>query len=80
MAKMNKFAKKAAEMEAWSTLLEKAYEMRDWHMETKEDEDGNDVLDADGNRVRVAPSEGSYNYASYVGWCEVIKTLEAMKL
>lgn len=80
MAKLNKFSKKAAEMEAWASLLDKAYEMRKWNMDTKEDADGNDVLDADGERVRVAPSEDSYNYASYIGWCEVIKTLEGMKL
>lgn len=80
MAKLNKFAKKAAEMEAWGSLLDKAYEMRNWNMETKEDEDGNAILDADGNRVRVAPSEDSYHYATYIGWCEVIKALESMKL
>lgn len=80
MRKMNKFAKKAAEMEAWGSLLDKAYEMRDWTMGTKEDDDGNPILDADGNRVRIAPSEDSYDYPRYIGWCEVIKTMEGMKL
>ena len=80
MAKLNKFSKKAAEMEAWGCLLEKAYDMRNWHMEAKEGDDGNPILDADGNRIRVAPSEDSYNYASYIGWCEVVKALEGMKL
>ena len=80
MAKLNKFSKKAAEMEAWASLLERAYENRRWNMETKEDDDGNTILDDDGEAKRFAPDEDSYHYASYVGWCEVIKTLESMKL
>ena len=77
---MNKFAKKAAEMEAWGKLLETAYEQRNWYMETKEDDDGNPILDSDGNPKHFEPEEGSYDYTRYIGWCEVVKALENMKL
>ena len=80
MAKMNKFAKKAAEMEAWASLLDYALNQRRYNMEYEVDDNGDNVLDEDGREKKIPPKEDSYDYPRYVGWCEVIKALESMKL
>lgn len=82
MAKMNKFAKKAAEMEAWADLLDYAKKQLEYTMEIKTDENGDEVLDKDGFVVRIAPTEDEnrYDYSRYIGWYEVVKSLEALKL
>ena len=81
MAKMNKFAKKAAELEAWSDLLDVAIRNLQSSMDVKEDENGNYVTDKDGNEVRIPPKEDdTYSYSRYIGWSEVVKALENMKL
>jgi len=80
MCKMNKFAKKAAEMDAWAGLLDFAKDQLRYVMDVKYDDNGEPVLDEDGNNEMKPPTEDSYKYARYVGWCEVIKTLENMKL
>ena len=80
--KMNKFGKKAAELEAWSELLEHASEQLKYFMELKTDENGDVVTDKDGNEMRVPPNEENdrYGYARYIGWKEVVNTLETMKI
>lgn len=80
MKKMNKFSKKAAEFEAWGELLEYATQQRNYTMETKTDEEGNPVTDKDGNEIMIPPVEDRYSYSRYVGWCEVVKALETMKI
>ena len=50
MKKLNKFTKKAAELEAWASVLEFATEQRDWNMKAKTDENGEYFLDENGDR------------------------------
>ena len=81
MKKMNKFTKKAQEMEAWGCLLAYAIEQREWNMETQTDPDTGEFLkDENDDYIRTAPAEDSYSYNKYVAWGEVIKTLESMKI
>ena len=81
MEKMNKFTKKAAEMEAWGALLDFATNQVERCLESKRDENGNEVLDEDGNPIMVPPTEDRcYDYPRYIGWSEVVKTLENMKI
>lgn len=80
MAKMNKFAKKAAELEAWADLLECAIRNMESLMDNKIDENGDTVYDENDNPVRIPPKEGDYYYTKYIGWSEVVKSLESMKL
>ena len=80
MSKMNKFAKKAAESEAWGRLLEFAKNQVEYQYECKLDENGEQILDKNGEAVKVPPNEDSYRYSEYVGWSEVVKALENMKV
>lgn len=78
--KMNVFAKKSAELNAWASLLDTAQNQLRWAMVEKTDDEGNTVHDENGDVVRVVPDEDSYSYAEYYGWSKVVKTLESMKL
>ena len=80
MSKMNKFRKKAAELEAWGRLLEFARSQVEYTYECKLDENGEQVLDKNGDAVQVPPNEDSYRYTDYIGWSEVVKALETMKI
>ena len=77
---MNKFAKKAAELEAWADVLEYAERQKENNMAYKEDENGEHIEDANGNYITIPPKEDDYRYTRYIGWCEVIKALESMKI
>lgn len=80
--KVNKFGKKAAELDAWSDVLEYVEQQLGYQMNVKTDDDGNEVTDKDGNAIRIPPDENDdrYGYLRYLGWCEVLKTIEAMKI
>ena len=78
--KLNKFTKKAEELKAWGRLLEDAESYRRRCMENKTDDNGDVVCDEDGDWVKIAPSEDSYEYPEYCAWCDVIKALESLKV
>lgn len=82
MMKINKFEKKAAELEAWSDVLEHAIKQLQYCMIIKTDENGDEVIDEDGNTVRIPPSEDAcrFDYLRYTGWKQVVETLETMKI
>lgn len=80
MAKLNKFAKKAAELDAWADVLQYAEHQKENNMAYKEGENGKCITDANGNYITIPPEEDDYRYTRYIGWCEVVKALENMKI
>lgn len=81
MAKLNKFTKKAAEYEAWGSVLQFANEQKKNYMEAKTDGKGEYIKDENDEIVYEPPKENDYySYSAYIGWCEVIKSLENMKI
>lgn len=64
----NKFEERANLMECLGTLYQYAESQREYNCD----------LDEEGNYV--PPKEDSYSYGTYVGWCEVLKILDTLKI
>ena len=69
---LNKFEKKAAELNAWAEILSYANDQKKYCMNLRNNDDGSEKWEE--------PEPGSYNYKHFVGWCEVIKSIESMKI
>lgn len=77
---MNKFEVKANTLEALGAAYKFLENQRDYCCDRKTDEEtGEYMYDENGKEILVPPSESSYNYGNYVGYCEALKILDNLK-